>query len=535
MISRRHSLLAIGTAALAALVALSTLLPFVSTATAGPWRQLGPQAWTLDGMAQVRRTQSPGSAVDVAVSAARGEVEPFQIAIHAPEPLTGVDVTLSDLTGPGVIRADRLVRYREGYVHLRRHSPDWSGPVIERRWFTDPLIPFIDPVTGLPPDPAAAVPAAPFDVPVGQTQPVWIDVHVPRHAAAGDYHGTWEVSSDQGTVSGTVSLTVWDFTLPRRPRAGSLFLITRSENRRPRVDRLLLDYRIQPDPVRPWAQPDLVGDGLRWSDLGFWSGAQIDNCTMDPPPSRADVRRRAARQDPRLRLFNYTADEIGRCPGLRDRIKAYARRLHAGHVKQLITMPPRRGLFDAGDGHPAVDIWVMLPEQLRALDPALIRRARRTGSLLWTYQALVQGRNTPSWEIDFPSTNFRILPGFLNAHQRFTGVLYWAVDYWKPNPWEDVVYTHSGCCYPGEGSLLYPGGRAGISRPVPTTRLAWIREGLEDYEYVEMLRRLGHGGQAAAITTPAASSWRRFTRDPTVVFDVRAQLAAAILAAQRSR
>ena len=108
----------------------------------------------------------------------------------------------------------------------------------------------------------------------------------------------------------------------------------------------------------------------------------------------------------------------------------------------------------------------------------------------------------------------------------YTGVLYWTVDYWRPDPWRDVVYTDSGCCYPGEGSLLYPGEPAGVRAAIPSIRLAWIREGIEDYGYVDLLRRAG--GDPAALLAPAASSWRRWTQDPEVIGQVRAALATAI-------
>jgi len=138
----------------------------------------------------------------------------------------------------------------------------------------------------------------------------------------------------------------------------------------------------------------------------------------------------------------------------------------------------------------------------------------------------VQGAHTPSWQINHPAANFRILPGLLNAAMGYTGVLYWAVDYWRPNPWRDVGYADSGCCYPGEGSLLYPGGRAGIRGAIPSMRLAWIREGIEDYGYVDLLREAGC--DPGSLLDPAASSWRRWTQDPRVIADVRAELAMAI-------
>ena len=70
---------------------------------------------------------------------------------------------------------------------------------------------------------------------------------------------------------------------------------------------------------------------------------------------------------------------------------------------------------------------------------------------------------------------------------------------------KDVVYAEP-CCYPGEGALIYPGAPAGVRGPVPTLRLAWIREGIEDYGYVALLRQLDASG-IRRLLKPAAAGW----------------------------
>lgn len=496
-----------------------------------------PRAWVLDGMERPTRRAAPQDRSAITISAARGETEPFQIAVHAEGGrLTNGDLEVSALLGPGdaVIPTSAIARYREHFVRVRRHSPDYHPGYepLSRRWFPDALLPFTDPTTGEPPKESARHRAYPYTVPAGRTQPFWVDVHVPRDIPAGPYEGVWTVRTDQGEVSGTVTVQVRDFTLPHTPAAESMFGVWRGNAAI--KERLLLSFGVQPDRYDVAREPDLVDRGLGVGSLGFWSGADIFTCMMQPPPRQRVIDRAAARHDPRLHLINYTADEISDCPGLTSRLTTYARRLHRAGADQLVTMVPRKDLLDDGTGRrPAVDIWVLLPQQAKKLRPKMIKRIHRTGGELWSYQALVQGARTPSWQIDFPAANFRILPGFLNAAMGYTGVLYWAVDYWRPNPWRDVVYTASGCCFPGEGSLLYPGGRAGIRGAIPSIRLAWIREGIEDYGYVDLLRRAGC--EPGSLLDPAASSWRRWTQDPQVIAEVRDELGDAIEAADGSR
>src|SRR3954471_22519956 len=89
-----------------------------------------PICWTGDSLQRVGRTDPPGATVDAAISAARGEVESFQVVVRGPSGgLTRVGLALSDLVGPGgaVIPATRYTRYREHYVQVSPGSPDWGG------------------------------------------------------------------------------------------------------------------------------------------------------------------------------------------------------------------------------------------------------------------------------------------------------------------------------------------------------------------------------------------------------------------------
>jgi hypothetical protein len=106
-----------------------------------------------------------------------------------------------------------------------------------------------------------------------------------------------------------------------------------------------------------------------------------------------------------------------------------------------------------------------------------------------------------------------------------TGLLYWAVDRWQRDPWEDptYVYPHS-CCYPGDGTLVYPGAEAGVVGVAPSIRLAMVRDGMDDFDYVALLRSRGLGDEAQRIIARAASSWSAWTVDGRVLADVRHEL-----------
>ena len=158
-----------------------------------------------------------GATRSVGIKAARNEHEPFQLIIATnSDPLSGVNVTASDLIGPGgTISQDNITLYRQTYFEVTQPSDPWGtglpDAIIPPGRIPDALIPFDDPY-----DPGHSV-GAPFAVSVGENQPIWVDIYVPADAAPGEYSGTLTITADGGTTvldTITLNLTVWDFALP---------------------------------------------------------------------------------------------------------------------------------------------------------------------------------------------------------------------------------------------------------------------------------------------------------------------------------
>ena len=92
--------------------------------------------------------------------------------------------------------------------------PTYRNKSFRAGWYPDGLIPFRHPVTrkALP---AARLRAVPFDLPANQTHGFWVDLHVPPDAKCGTYRGVYRVSAGGKEAQVPVTLTVWDFSLPR--------------------------------------------------------------------------------------------------------------------------------------------------------------------------------------------------------------------------------------------------------------------------------------------------------------------------------
>jgi len=156
----------------------------------------------------------------VRLHAARSEAEPVQLVITAGSlALTGVNVAVSDLTnGNDTIGQDQITLYREAYSNVSQPSDPYGYglPAGELDPVTpgvipDALIPFEDPYS--PGQPVGA----PFNVPIGQNQPVWIDLAVPGGTASGTYTGAITITTDQGSLAAPLKLVVWNFALPTQP------------------------------------------------------------------------------------------------------------------------------------------------------------------------------------------------------------------------------------------------------------------------------------------------------------------------------
>lgn len=490
-----------------------------------------PKVWVTSSLERTGPSDAAGSGTLAQLYAGKGESESFQVVVQAPASgLTNVNFSVSSLTGPGgaTIPSSAFSLFREQYVYVDRSSVNWNGTnqPLGAGWYPDGLIPFTDPVSGAPIK-GAQIQAVPFGLNPARNQPIWVDLLVPRTATPGYYTGTYTVTSDQGSVTGTIGVTVWHFTLPVKSALKSAFLYWTAQGIN--GDAELLRNRVSPLRTDPRDQSALVGMGLQTVGLPFYSGAANGYCSMSAPPSLTDLRASSAMQDPSLSQMVYSTDEVANCTSLYPTIKQWGNVLHQAGINNLATLPPIPDLFDdgSGTGRSAIDIWTIMAISYNADN---VRTAINKGDSVWSYNALVQDAYSPKWEIDFAPVNFRIQPGFISQSLGLTGLLYWRTDYWSADPWNQVNTEglFSSNNYPGEGMLVYPGYQVGIAGVAPSMRLKWIRDGVDDYDYVAMLKEAGQSAFALNLAATVGADWSNWTKDPHALADVRLQLGQAL-------
>jgi hypothetical protein len=225
----------------------------------------------------------------------------------------------------------------------------------------------------------------------------------------------------------------------------------------------------------------------------------------------------------------------------------------------LATMVPLNGDRPEEALAGAIDIWCPITPNYRH-DVAQQRRAH--GERYWWYICCAPKVPYCTLFIDHPATELRVW--LWQTWQRdITGVLVWNTDYWTSRPdapqdpyADPMSYVYlskpeqKNCWGNGDGRFLYPPLRAmrpdALDRPVldpPVSSIRWemLREGIEDYEYLWLLRDLINKRRPSltaeqtrqyesllavpeAITRDATT----FTTDPRPVYARRAAIAEAI-------
>jgi Domain of unknown function (DUF4091) len=493
-----------------------------------------PQVWIAPGLHRVGMTDASSGVTQATLYGAKGATDSFQIVIPGGSSgLTNANVTISNLSGPGTIPSTAFNLYREMYVYVSPGSPNWEGSnqPLGAGYYADPLIPFADPATGDSlSNSGATYVAAPFTATAGQNTNIWVDLLIPATAAAGNYTGTYTVTTSQGNYTGPISLTVWNFSMPASPYLKSAFLFWTAGNTASLNE--LERHRLMPSTEAANLQPAMMSSyGLNLVDDGFYSGASAGNCVMSAAPTVAQFQAAIAAQTPGLMNYDYSADEITSCTNLFSTLTQWAANMHAAGVENLVTMAPTTALFNdgTGTGRSVVDIWAMLPEEYDGAT-STVAAALAKGDSAWSYNTLVQDAYSPKWEIDFAPVNFRLQPGFISQSLGLTGLLYWRVDDFTSSPWTNPnnTGTFSSNNYPGEGMLFYPGAEVGLNQVVPSMRLKWLRDGVEDYDYVQLLKNAGNSSLALQVSQSVGPDWTNWTRDESSVISARIQVGEAI-------
>lgn len=127
------------------------------------------------------------------------------------------------------------------------------------------------------------------------------------------------------------------------------------------------------------------------------------------------------------------------------------------------------GISDQAD----IDLADIQVVRLRHLDKEFVKKAHALGKEIWVYANPMHSLNRPYHAM----RNIGWLIWYLNAD----GYHFWDVSRWKRDPLKNIVDRDS---FWGRGFFLYFDDKHGW---IPSLRLAFFKEGLEDYQLLHLL------------------------------------------------
>lgn len=537
----------------------------------------GASVWITDAMAKVQPNATPGKNQWADLAAARNEFESFQVHTRAGSAPIQLSVKVSDLvntqTGQTISSDSSVAVFREAYSEIKTLS-DLNGTGGR---MPDALIPVRDQYFKQPRN------AFPVTVPPGETRSAWIDLYVPQNAVSGYYLATVTVNNGaQAMARLLVRLRVWNFSLPSTASLKTAFAMgypsfsslaypggtnlgqypgAGGEKDRAlplihtAVAAMFLDHRVTISsmvlaPTFPngnWSDFDSIyGPLLSGTARTILPGARLT--TLLYPNATAGTINAVDLKDwpahfrskkwPQV-LFQGQCDEPpAGCTWAKLRSGATEFRNAGSAVPVLVTtnidLAIQNNVLNLVDIlTPVVDH--INPKQRGNQRPKYDEWLKEPGKQLWWYQSCDQHEQCdyggpgpksatwPSYMIDATPVRNRVFQWMAYLY-RISGELYYSVDVWGDNPWDHLFYAGGN----GDGALFYPGtvDKVGGTSPIPiaSIRLKLIREGMEDYEYLNALAQSGHADLAEAAARSFITNAYTFNNDPKALLDARERM-----------
>lgn len=539
-----------------------------------------------DEPAQARNLVWEKASKTISVAGAKNQHIPFQVVISVPPsnedaaPPSGFFVEAGDLRSEtGQIPRENVKLYFEHFILCYGKS----GPVGETGFWPDALAPLTDT----------------FGMTIAfrettRNRAIWVDVVTPPDIPAGNYSGAIRVTQNGKAVDELrLRLTVYGFVLPRETHlitymgvsSDGLAAAHHLAPSSPEVKALLRKYHafLYANRMEPWfnesLQPQIKVSGDKVVpnfdreayDL-YMNQWQTKRVILEAAPSEVLAGAPEFSPDANRRIRSYLSQTLDyyRKNGWLDRLvfnspidepnsahqfddtRRWAALVHEGApgVPFLATKTPVPPNPSWGTLRGYVNNFSIHGNDLNGPEArqAIREEQAKGGEITW-YISCDQVYPQPNYFIDAPAMDPLMVP-WITWRYQMQGILYWDMKFWSqtPDPWlSPVTYLSGFLCsggyvLNGEGSLLYPGsgvqqytGQRNVDGPVSSIRFELLRGGIEDYEYLWLLKSLGDPQFADDAARSMVVDVRAFSRNAEDLFALRQKLAHRIEALMAKR
>lgn len=487
----------------------------------------------------------------IAIALAGNEFESFQIVIRAQQDINNVKVVMEPLVNAANTLPE-IKWYQVGYVQVDTFQGHPTPLIVANQqpgWYPDPLLER-DSVS----------------LSANWSHAIWCKVHAPANTPPGVYNSTVNIHIGNKVEKIKVAVEVYAFSLPQRPSLPTLFPMSLDwvaqayGTLTPAMKKKWMDYvaDCRLSPTEMYVNPAGTNGALAitaeeyqpynermngfaiypvttsWQDRDLDASVLIERFESNRPYIDRIIANGTAAKGNGV-FYGFDECEPTHFETMK---KVFA------HVKKVypdIPVATTSMHIKSYEQMEAMHIDILILHIFEDIyNNNFADKIRQKGKKVWAYISLQPYHPMPNWRIENNPIEARILLSAMAYHERYDGFLYWSltqynkrnekmpapikrndpvtIDWSVTTPTEEYQWLH------GDGILLYPG----INGPIGCIRLENIREGLEDYEYYQLLAQKKGPAAAMSAAGQLVKSARQYEQDPQQLYKVRAQIAAAI-------
>ncbi|MEG0692720.1 MAG: DUF6067 family protein, partial [Oscillospiraceae bacterium] len=513
------------------------------------------QVWSPTNIEKIRQEQAfldLNYDQELKVSLAKNESEGAQLIIRNDSTdITNVEISVSDLTSLGnTLDKENISVFKQHYVKIDKTS----NTLLEKGMYPDALIPIEY--------------AVDKTVKAGNNQGYWFTVTAPKGQRAGEYTGTVTLKHDGGNLQIPLTVTIWDFTLPdengfdrsfalSQRNIGAYYGLNSTSQEYWELQKAYyefqLNYRATPtdlpiptsDPVEFAKHAKVMLDAdpsINCYRIPFMGNSSNLNKTGNQ--AMVDALKAQGILDKGYYYVGFIDEPTtSMFPKVRE-VNAMIQEI-APDTKSIITSSPINELSDS------VNAWCSPFDRISESE---VLKQQAKGITMWWYGCTGPKYPYPTYHVDDRMLSARV-QNWMQKDYNITGDLYWCTNifeqydfgnnqYVPRDVWTNP-YSYGGTA--GDGYLLYPGkindGVVNRNMPIGTVRLEAIRDGAEDYAYLDLLEtKINEKITALGLTDTIKAQdvmdyyydqlyygTNNFDTDPTRLLKVREMVANAII------